>query len=150
MPKYDYKCDTCHSVIEFERGFGEDREPVCCSKSMSRVWNSAPSIMFNGSGFYSTDNRKQRYTQIMSLIVKDHPSVKQKEWSLKATDRCDSCGAQAYVSVKGSTGDLMFCGHHYEKIMNNPDAYTKMMSFMLEVTDERERLIENKAIGSAN
>ena len=49
----------------------------------------------------------------MSLIVKDHPSVKQKEWSLKATDRCDSCGAQAYVSVKGSTGDLMFCGHHY-------------------------------------
>jgi len=44
----------------------------------------------------------------------------------------------------------MFCGHHYEKIMNNPDAYTKMMSFMLEVTDERERLIENKAIGSAN
>ncbi len=86
----------------------------------------------------------------MSLIVKDHPSAKQKEWSLKATDRCDSCAAQAYVYVKGSTGDIMFCGHHYEKIMNNPDAYVKMMSFMLEVTDERERLIENKAIGSAN
>ena len=149
MPRYDYRCSICSSQVEFEKSISDDIYPVCCNESMQRLW-SAPAAIFNGSGFYSTDNRKQRYTQIMSLIVKDHPSVKQKEWSLKATDRCDSCGAQAYVSVKGSTGDLMFCGHHYEKIMNNPDAYTKMMSFMLEVTDERERLIENKAIGSAN
>ena len=86
----------------------------------------------------------------MSPILKEHPSVQPKEWQLKTIDRCDRCAAQAYVMVKGSTGDLMFCGHHYEKIMNDPDAYTKMMAFMLEVTDERERLIENKAIGSAN
>ena len=80
----------------------------------------------------------------MSLIVKDHPSVKQKEWSLKATDRCDSCGAQAYVSVKGSTGDLMFCGHHYNKIMNNVEGYKKMMSFAITITDERDKLVQNK------
>jgi hypothetical protein len=86
----------------------------------------------------------------MSLIVKEHPSVKKQEWQLRAIDRCDRCGAQAYVQVKGSTGDLLFCGHHYEKIMNNPDAYTKMMAFMLEVVDERQRLEENKLIGSAN
>lgn len=86
-------------------------------------------------------------------IIKDHPSainVDKKEWQLNATDRCDRCAAQAYVQVKGSTGDLLFCGHHYEKIMNNPDAYTKMMTFMLEVVDERERLNENKLIGSYN
>jgi len=59
MPRYDYKCDTCGSVLEFERGMGEDREPVCCLKSMVRVWNSSPSVMFTGSGFYATDNRKQ-------------------------------------------------------------------------------------------
>ena len=86
----------------------------------------------------------------MSNIVKEHPSVPEKEWLLKATDRCDRCAAQAYVMVKGSTGDLLFCGHHYDKIMNNPDAYTKMMAFMLEVVDERERLIENKLIGNHN
>jgi hypothetical protein len=83
----------------------------------------------------------------MSMIIKEHPSVKQKEWKLKAIDRCDRCAAQAYVMVKGSTGDLMFCGHHYEKIMNDPDSYTKMMAFMLEVVDERERLVENRAQG---
>jgi len=70
--------------------------------------------------------------------------------SLKAIDRCDRCGAQAFVMIKGSTGDLLFCGHHYDKIMNNPDAYTKMMSFMLEVIDERHKLVENRLIGSHN
>ena len=86
-------------------------------------------------------------------IVKDNPSAQgseQKEWILNTTDRCDRCSAQAYVKVNGSTGDLLFCGHHYDKIMNNPDAYIKMMSFMLEVVDERERLIENRLIGSSN
>jgi hypothetical protein len=36
------------------------------------------------------------------------------EWQLAVSDRCDSCGAQAYVQVTGVSGDLMFCGHHYE------------------------------------
>lgn len=87
-------------------------------------------------------------------IIKDHPSEQniekeKEEWILNATDRCDRCSAQAYVMVKGSTGDLLFCGHHYDKIMNNPDAYTKMMSFMLEVVDERGRLVENRTKGES-
>jgi len=85
----------------------------------------------------------------MTNIIQEHPSVQQKEYVLKAIDRCDKCAAQAYVQVKGSTGDLMFCGHHYEKIMNNPDAYTKMMAFMLEVIDERDRLVENRTQGQS-
>mgnify|MGYP003348158757 CR=1 FL=1 len=57
----------------------------------------------------------------MTNIVEDHPSVKEKEYILTAHDRCDQCSAQAYIRIKGSTGELYFCGHHYEKIMNNPD-----------------------------
>lgn len=53
MPTYDYKCDKCKITIEFERGFGEDREPTCCQATMSRVY-SAPAVKFNGTGFYST------------------------------------------------------------------------------------------------
>lgn len=86
----------------------------------------------------------------MNNVVQEHPSVQEKEYMLRVIDRCDRCGAQAFVMVKGSTGDLLFCGHHYDKIMNNPDSYTKMMAFMLEVVDERDRLIENKLIGSHN
>ena len=84
----------------------------------------------------------------MSNIVKDHPSVKPKQWVLDAKDRCDTCQAQALIKVKGASGELMFCSHHYEKIMNNPESHNKMMSFMLEVLDEREKLVKNKPIGA--
>lgn len=70
-----------------------------------------------------------------------------QEWQLKATDRCDSCNAEALVQVTGLDGLLMFCGHHYNKIMDNPEGYKKMMSFMISIIDERDKLIENKAKG---
>jgi hypothetical protein len=72
-----------------------------------------------------------------------------KEWILKATDRCDSCAAEALVKVSGISGELMFCGHHYNKIMGNPEGYKKMMSFALTVVDERDKLIENRAKGES-
>jgi hypothetical protein len=68
-----------------------------------------------------------------------------KEWVLRPTDRCDSCAAEALVQVTGLNGDLLFCGHHYNKIMNNAEGYKKMMSFMITLIDERDKLIENKA-----
>jgi hypothetical protein len=71
--------------------------------------------------------------------------TKEKEWVLNANDRCDSgCNAQAYVWVKGVDGDLLFCAHHYEKIMSNPAGYDKMISFAMEIIDEREKLVENR------
>jgi len=63
-----------------------------------------------------------------------------KVWLLDATDRCDRCQAQAYVKVIGEVGDLLFCSHHYNKVMDNAEGYKKMMSFMVEVIDERARL----------
>jgi hypothetical protein len=71
--------------------------------------------------------------------------VEVKEWVLKTTDRCDSCAAEALVQVTGLNGELLFCGHHYNKIMNNPEGYKKMMSFMITLIDERDKLIEDKA-----
>jgi hypothetical protein len=65
-----------------------------------------------------------------------------KEWTLTALDRCDACDAQAYVLVKGVSGELLFCGHHY-KVNNNE----KLKAFAFEVIDETERLIENKSKG---
>jgi hypothetical protein len=72
-------------------------------------------------------------------------SLETKEWVLKATDRCDSCAAEALVQVTGLNGELLFCGHHYNNIMNSPDGYKKMMAFMITIIDERDKLIENKA-----
>lgn len=72
-----------------------------------------------------------------------------KSWVLSPKDRCDSCNAEALVQVSGITGDLLFCGHHYNKIMSTPEGYKNMMSFMISVIDERDKLIENRAKGDS-
>lgn len=68
----------------------------------------------------------------------------QQEITLTARDRCDVCQAQAYIHVIGVTGDLMFCGHHYENIMSSPTGYENMMKFGYQFIDERFKLIENR------
>ena len=32
--------------------------------------------------------------------------------TLTAADRCDRCGARAYVRVRLAAGELLFCSHH--------------------------------------
>lgn len=68
--------------------------------------------------------------------------VQEKQWTLSPLDRCDSCSAEALVQVTGISGDLLFCGHHYNKIMDNAEGYKKMMSFALTILDEREKLVK--------
>ena len=73
-----------------------------------------------------------------TMIAED---VVNKEWVLGPMDRCDSCAAEALVRVTGLSGELNFCGHHYNKIMDNPEGYKKMMSFAITLIDEREKLV---------
>ncbi len=68
----------------------------------------------------------------------------EKEYVLGPINRCDACSAEALVLVKGVSGELMFCGHHFAK------NETALKEFAYEILDEREKLVQNKAIGSAN
>lgn len=69
-------------------------------------------------------------------------TVDEKVWMLDATDRCDKCSSQAYVKVIGAKGELLFCSHHYNKIVDNAVGYDKIMKFMVSIVDERSRLEE--------
>lgn len=75
--------------------------------------------------------------------------IKQEEVTLTAIDRCDAgnCGAQAYVKAAGVTGELLFCGHHYEDITNNAVGWSNLEKFAYQIIDERDRLIENRLQG---
>lgn len=59
-------------------------------------------------------------------------TIEKTEKQLKVIDRCDQCGAQAFVLVKMLAGELMFCGHHYKK---NQD---KLNNESYQIVDERE------------
>ena len=62
-------------------------------------------------------------------------AVEKKERTLTLNDRCDGpqCGAAALVKVSGVSGELMFCGHHYNKY----EMSENMIKFAFEVVDER-------------
>jgi hypothetical protein len=54
---------------------------------------------------------------------------------LTALDRCDRCGAQAYVRVVlAAGGDLLFCGHHFQQYQ------AKLEKVALSVNDQRALL----------
>ncbi len=55
--------------------------------------------------------------------------------TLTAADRCDRCGAQAYVRVlMASGGELLFCAHHARKY---DEGLRKVAS---DIQDESNRL----------
>ena len=56
---------------------------------------------------------------------------------LTAADRCDRCGAQAYLRVVlASGGELLFCAHHGRK---HAEALAKVA---VDIQDESNRLSE--------
>ena len=58
--------------------------------------------------------------------------------SLTSLDRCDSCGAQAYVRATMSTGELLFCAHHAAQFKD------KLSTTALEWHDESYRLLDEQ------
>lgn len=63
---------------------------------------------------------------------------------LNALDRCDRCGAQAYVRVvlESSGGELLFCGHHARQ--HEP----QLRHLSSEWQDETSRLHENSSVAA--
>lgn len=53
---------------------------------------------------------------------------------LTNADRCDRCGAQAFVRVVLNSGELLFCAHHGRK---HADAFRPVA---VEVHDESDKL----------
>ena len=63
------------------------------------------------------------------------PGARAHGWRLTALDRCDRCGAQAYVRVLlPSRLELLFCAHH------NRQYSSALANIAVEIQDETVRL----------
>lgn len=61
MPSYEYDCMSCAKRYTKVRSMSENDpgyECETCNKPLVRVYSNA-GVIFNGSGYYSTDNRKK-------------------------------------------------------------------------------------------
>ncbi|GGF24035.1 DUF7455 domain-containing protein [Subtercola lobariae] len=56
---------------------------------------------------------------------------------LTGADRCDSCGAQAYIRVEMASGELLFCAHHGREV------HDKLFPIAKSWHDESAKLLED-------
>ena len=61
--------------------------------------------------------------------------LEEKQQTLSKLDRCDRCQAQAWILVRGLSGELYFCSHHFNKYEK------KLQEWSYEIVDDREFLI---------
>jgi len=69
----------------------------------------------------------------MTQITEQHEA---QTHELTSFDRCDSCGAQAYVRATLESGELYFCAHHAARFRE------KLMPTVVEWHDETARLLD--------
>jgi hypothetical protein len=82
------------------------------------------------SAFWTRD-RDSRSESEIAMAAGPQP----RTWRLTAVDRCDRCGAQAYVRVLlPSRLELLFCAHH------NRQYASALATIAVEIQDETIRL----------
>jgi hypothetical protein len=67
-------------------------------------------------------------------------TVERDSYELTALDRCDSCGAQAYIRVMIGESELLFCAHHGRRHQE------KLAVVATDWHDETSRLLEDTQI----
>jgi hypothetical protein len=74
----------------------------------------------------------------MAQIAPDTTAANELDSShqLTASDRCDSCGAQAYIRVAIGKSELLFCAHHGKKYQE------KLATIASDWHDESDRLLQ--------
>lgn len=72
----------------------------------------------------------------------DTATEQEQEWVPDGNDRCDvDCPSQAWVKAIGVEGELMFCGHHYNRVKDTITKYAYL------VIDKTDMLAENRSKG---
>ena len=92
----------------------------------------------DGASQAPTTTGKSPRTKIISDHQEARPPVSTsviEGAELTAADRCDRCGAQAYVRVTLASGfELLFCAHHSKEHAD------KLKQVALKIQDETQRI----------
>lgn len=75
----------------------------------------------------------------MSHVTAESTATLERDsYQLTALDRCDSCGAQAYIRVTIGESELLFCAHHGRRHQEKLEAIATAWH------DESSRLHEDR------
>lgn len=100
MPLYAYTCTACGHSFDIQQSFSDDALTVCpeCAGRLRKVF-SPVGVVFKGSGFYRTDNKKST-----SKALTKTPSKSDSSGTLTTTrDSGTSAASPAASPAKPST-----------------------------------------------
>ena len=99
MPTYEYACRDCGEHVEVVQSFRDEPLSTCglCGGGLRKVF-SAAGIIFKGSGYYVTDNRKQDKAAADAGAKGDSATSK----SDSATSKSDSGTSKTKADTSGS------------------------------------------------
>lgn len=108
MPNYDYECKTCGYTFEVFQNMSDPLIDKCpkCENGVRRLIGGGLGIIFKGSGFYSTDNKKSASTS--STIKSRDGGASDKEGS--NGNKKGSNGAEAVKSGENNNGSKSTSG----------------------------------------
>lgn len=71
-----------------------------------------------------------------TALVEETEEVRPLSNALNHSDRCDSCGAQAFVwvTMPNAKEGLLYCGHHFAKYE------VKLRELAIDIVDERYKI----------
>ena len=89
MPTYDYECTDCGYSFEYFQSMSDEPLKTCpkCGGKVRRLIGGGLGVIFKGSGFYVTDNRK---TNSASSSPNKADSKSEKKESQKSEKNSDS------------------------------------------------------------
>jgi putative FmdB family regulatory protein len=98
MPIYEYACDSCGYRFERIQSFNDDPVTECpaCEGSVRRVI-SPVGVIFKGSGWYITDNRRQ-------ISGTKAPALSEKQDTKKAKASPEKASTDGAKSDGGGDG----------------------------------------------
>jgi putative FmdB family regulatory protein len=102
MPIYEYECNKCHSRFEKKGSYSDKPEAICpqCSGKSKRIM-SVGAVIYKGSGFYITDQRKEKE---IANIGKPSKELAEKYPEYSGLDKKTE-SEKATVSVKEPISD---------------------------------------------
>ena len=106
MPRYTYECTKCGHAYEKIEGWDakpKQRCPRC--RAVSQRIPAPPAIVFKGSGWYSTDNRRSLREGADGRDAGDSANGQSGDSSATDKDKSKETPAKAEASSADSAGD---------------------------------------------
>lgn len=105
MPTYEYKCTKCGHTFEAFQSMMDKPLSKCpvCKSAVRRVINGGMGVIFKGSGFYSTDNKRGSALSGGNGSPKDGDREKSSESSRDAASEKSSSSSPDKSSAEKSS-----------------------------------------------